>query len=134
MELLDWKEEYSVGIEDIDRQHKKLISIINQLKKAMLEGNDREAMSRTFFELVKYTIYHFTTEEEYFDQYSYPKKEDHKNQHNKFVREVYDLQGKFDSGEDISASELMNFLHDWWNNHIICSDKKYEPFLKSQGV
>jgi len=48
--------------------------------------------------------------------------------------EATELKGSFDKGENIITVEVMNFLKDWLNNHIIGTDKKYGPFLNSKGV
>lgn len=134
MALITWKEIYSVDISEIDSQHKKLIDMINSLHDGMIGGKNEETISKVLFDLIDYTTTHFLTEEKLFDKYGYPETELHKQQHNNLVEKVIEIQNRYHYGEPVLTMELINFLRDWLNEHIIGSDKKYSPFLKSKGV
>lgn len=135
MALIIWKEAYSVNIAEIDNQHKKLIELINNLHDAMITGKAKEEMSKILSGLVDYTLYHFATEEKIFDQYDFPGSKAHKKQHNDFIEQVAALQKKHEDGERVLTIDVMNFLRDWLNDHIMGSDKKgYGPYLNSKGV
>lgn len=134
MTLITWKDSYSVNITEVDNQHKKLVGLINNLHDAMISGKAREVMSRILSELVDYTVSHFATEEKLFDQYHYPETVLHKQQHSDLVEQVGALQKKFEAGERVLTIDVMNFLRDWLQDHIVGSDKKYGPYLNSKGV
>lgn len=135
MALMIWKEAYSVNIAEIDNQHKKLIELINNLHDAMITGKAKEEMSKILSGLVDYTLYHFATEEKIFDQYDFPGSKAHKKQHSDLIEQVAALQKKHEDGERVLTIDVMNFLRDWWNDHIMGSDKKgYGPYLNSKGV
>lgn len=135
MALIIWKEAYSVNIAEIDNQHKKLIELINNLHDAMITGKAKEEMSKILSSLVDYTLYHFATEEKIFDQYDFPGSKAHKKQHNDLIEQVAALQKKHEDGERVLTIDVMNFLRDWLNDHIMGSDKKgYGPYLNSKGV
>lgn len=135
MALIIWKEAYSVNIAEIDNQHKKLIELINNLHDAMITGKAKEEMSKILSGLVDYTLYHFATEEKIFDQYDFPGSKAHKKQHSDLIEQVAALQKKHEDGERVLTIDVMNFLRDWLNDHIMGSDKKgYGPYLNSKGV
>lgn len=134
MALITWKEAYSVNISEIDNQHKKLVGLINSLHDAMLAGKAKDIMSKTLSDLVDYTLYHFATEEKYFDKYNYPRSEAHKKQHSDLIEQVAALQKKHEDGERVLTIDVMNFLRDWLNDHIIGCDKGYGPYLNSKGL
>ena len=134
MALVNWKETYAVNVVEIDNQHKKLIELINNLYDAMIAGKAKEVMSTILSGIVDYTVYHFATEEKYFDQYNYPESEVHKKEHSELVEQVAALQKKHEAGERVLTIEVMNFLRDWLNDHIIGSDTKFGPYLNSKGV
>ena len=134
MALIEWKESYSVNVTEIDNEHKKLIELINNLHEAMMSGKSKEVMGKILDELIQYTLYHFATEEKFFDKYNYPESEIHKKQHADLVEQVAALQKKFKGGERVLTIDVLNFLKDWLNDHIIGSDIKYAHFLKSHGV
>jgi hemerythrin len=63
MALMTWGPKLSVGVPQIDDQHKKLIELVNRLNEAMIAGHGRDLIGSTLSELVKYTQYHFACEE-----------------------------------------------------------------------
>jgi hemerythrin-like metal-binding protein len=134
MAFFEWGEKYSVNIKAIDDQHKKLIDILNNLFDSMKVGKAKDIMGKVLYELVDYTIYHFKTEEDLFRKYGYPELNRHKKEHDELTKQATELKNSFDKGETIITVEVMNFLKDWLNNHIIGTDKKYGPFLNSKGV
>ncbi len=134
MALLSWNERYSVGIREVDEQHKKLIDMINQLHDAMLSGKGREILDKIINSLVDYTKTHFSTEERLMKEYGYPGYLNHKAQHEEFIKKVAEFQRKFENGELTLSMEIMQFLKNWLSEHILGSDKKFGPFLNEKGV
>jgi len=84
--------------------------------------------------LANYTVYHFGTEEKLFRRYQYGEFQAHKKQHDDLTKQVLDLKAKLDTGKSLVTVEIMGFLKDWLNNHILKSDKKYGAFLNGKGV
>ncbi len=134
MALVTWKEIYVVNVEEVDLQHKKLVSLINELHDAMIIGQGQSVLGKILAELVEYTLYHFATEEKYFDEYGYPDADHHKEQHNTLVEQVAAIQKQYNSGEKVLTLDVMNFLRDWLHDHIVGSDKLYGPFLNSKDL
>jgi hemerythrin-like metal-binding protein len=134
MALMTWTDNYATGIASIDTQHKKLIEMLNQLQDAMLAGKGNEAIAKILDGLVQYTVTHFAHEEQFFAKFGYPESASHKAEHQKLAQQVGEFQAQFKSGKTKLSAAVMNFLRDWLNNHILGSDKKYAPFLKSKGA
>ncbi len=134
MALVIWKDIYVVNVNEIDLQHKKLVGIVNELHDAMIIGKGQTVMGKILDELVDYTLYHFATEEKYFDQYAYTEADLHKKQHQDLVSQVAAIQNKYNSGEKVLTLDVMNFLRDWLHDHIVGSDKLFGPYLNSKGL
>lgn len=134
MAFIDWKDELSVNIRMIDDQHKELIKLINELSDAMKVGKGKDVMGKVLSKLVDYTKMHFGTEERLFQTHGYPGYIAHKSEHDKLTKQVLDLKTKFDNGQSVITVEVMNFLKDWLQKHIIGTDKKYSSFLIGKGV
>ncbi len=134
MPIIAWTEDMLVHIEKMDNQHKKLLSILNDLNDAMLQEKDKEVLSGIINALADYTYYHFMTEEKYLDQFEYPETTRHKNEHRYFAEEVTRFQQQFDQGEKTLSGDIILFLKSWVFNHIRKSDQKYSPFLNARGV
>lgn len=134
MALIQWNNNLSVGIAEIDGQHQKLIKLINDLNEAMKVGKGKEITGKIINELTNYTMSHFAAEEKYFAQFAYPDSDAHKSEHTQFVQKVAAFKQDFEQSRVGVTIPIMNFLSDWLKNHIMGSDKKYEPFLKSKGL
>lgn len=128
------KEAYSVCVREIDRQHEKLINLINTLHAAMKEGKSREVLKDILEEMASYTKYHFCTEEHYFCKFNYQEKEAHIIEHKAFTEKVEQFKKDFEAGSQNLTIEVFRFLNNWLDNHIKHSDKKYTPCFLDNGL
>ncbi len=134
MAFFTWSDSYSVNIQEIDEQHKKLIALLNKLFEAMSIGKGREVVGPVLKEVIDYTVYHFGTEERLFQLYGYPKSASHKKAHDELTRQAKELKQSVDAGKKLVTVEVMNFLKEWLYNHILEEDKQYTSFLNNKGV
>lgn len=134
MTLITWNETLSVGVGQFDREHMKMIDMINMLHAAMKEGKGKEILARILDDLSNYTRTHFETEEKVLKQNGYPDFENHKKQHDKLVLEVAKIVKNYHNDNKPLPAHIMQFLVDWLTTHITGEDKKYGPFLNSKGV
>ena len=135
MAFIDWNDkDYSVGVVEINEQHKQLVNLINDLHSAMMERKAKEILTEVIDELIDYTAYHFSTEEKYFDQYGYKDTFAHKKIHKDFVNEVLKFKKDVDNNKLFVSSKILNFLKDWLLNHIKVTDKKYMSFMQENGI
>ncbi len=129
-ELIPWSDIFSIDKKIIDSQHKILIKLINELYAAFLDGKANDHISNILDELTKYTVSHFKTEEVFFEEVNYDDADNHKKEHQDFVDKVVDFKTKFKEGDVSLSYDIMNFLRDWLQNHILVSDRKYISYLK----
>jgi len=132
--LIEWSDNFSVQVTTIDRQHKRLVDLINKLHKAMRTGAARTVIAQVIGELVEYTQVHFKDEEKMMERAGYADLEKHKVQHFKFVEEIAQFQEKFNSGKTMISMDVMKFLKDWLLNHIQGTDKKYSADMIKAGI
>jgi len=134
MAIIEWSSNLSVNVGEIDKQHQKLIAMINELNDAMAIGKGKDALGKIINGLVTYAAGHFATEEKYFDQFRYPATLSHKKEHSDFVRKVKEFQDGFNKGSLSLSIEIMRFLKDWLIKHIQGTDKKYGPYFNEKGL
>ena len=134
MALIQWNDGLSVGVGEIDRQHQKLIGMINDLNDAMKQGKGKDILYKIINGLTIYTKTHFGTEEKYFDQFRYPDANNHKTKHLEFTKKVTEFKEGFNKGKISLSIEIMDFLSNWLQNHIKVIDKKYGPFFNEKGL
>jgi hemerythrin-like metal-binding protein len=133
--FLVWKDEYSVGIEAIDQDHRKLLNLINQFQTAVLYRTGREFEEEAFDALVDYTRTHFRREEDLMEKYGYPDFEGHRDQHRKMIAQVEACMAQYTAeGRQVPLERAVAFLQDWLITHINGTDQQYSEFLRDKGV
>ncbi len=132
--LFRWDESLMVGIAEIDRQHKLLVDIVNELYYESGKNSGHEMLGRILNGLVEYTKTHFTYEEGLLAMHGYPELAPHQAKHKKLVARIMEFQGRVTANDDSVLEELLQFLKNWLASHIQGTDKKYVPFLSGKGV
>jgi hemerythrin len=134
-QFISWNDNISVGIQEIDEQHKQLVELINRLYDAMVQGENKQDAAREILtELTQYTIVHFAVEESLFRIFDYPEYESHREHHQELRDQVADINARIQEGERMITPELLFFLRKWITNHIMVEDKAYAPFLLEKGI
>lgn len=134
MALMEWNNNFSVNIKEIDDQHKKLFTMVNELHDAMKAGKGSDVTGKVLVGLVQYVASHFALEEKFMKEHSYPDYPKHKSEHDALTKQALDLQNQFKAGKPVLTVELLKFLREWLTNHILVTDKKYAPYLNSKGI
>ncbi len=125
MALLEWSSKYSVGVEEMDRQHRVLFNLLNDLHSAMLSGKAKDATGELLRKLVDYTRKHFAAEETMLTAAGYTGISSHKMKHRDLVKQVDDYVARYQRGDATVNVQLMNFLRDWLAHHIQQTDCDY---------
>jgi len=134
MALIKWDDNLSVNVAEIDGQHRGLIAMINELHDAMKTGKGRDIMEKIVNSLVVYAALHFRTEEKYFVEFGYPDTENHKMEHAAFVDKVSNFKDELEDRKLSLTIDMMDFLGDWLQHHIMGTDKKYTGFFNENGL
>lgn len=134
MEAFEWSEKYRVGVREIDDQHSKLIALVVRLNGAMRLGQGRQALGGILSELVKYAVTHFAAEERLMQTYGYPGYLQHRDKHKRMTQRVLDIQDEFETNGANVTLEVMNYLENWVDKHILGTDMKYSGFFNEKGL
>ena len=134
MPMIAWSNQFSVGVQEVDKQHQVLVGILNRLGTA-LDGQVSGVDNRQVIdELEQYTVYHFGTEERLMREISYAGIDRHVHEHQAFVKQVSQMVTQLDHGQGPSLVELLLFLRDWLVSHILHSDRDMGDALNLAGV
>ncbi len=125
MSLITWTDDLSVSVSGIDAQHKKLVTMINNLHDAMRERKGNDVIGTILKEMVAYSKTHFNYEEGLLTSAGYKDLASHRQIHANFIKKATGLQNDFESGKMGVTMETMKFLSDWLVNHIKGEDRKY---------
>jgi hemerythrin len=124
MTMMEWSDALKVGHGMIDRDHQRLVGLINKLGDAMEGGQGREVCGPVLDELIDYTRTHFANEERLMSAHGYGDSAAHRTEHAKLIQEVQDFRIKYASGTATLSVFLLRFLMEWLTHHILESDKK----------
>lgn len=121
------KDEYYIGIDSIDEQHKKLFQIAedtyNLLNNAYIVDKYDHIVA-LINELREYTATHFTEEEAYMESIKYKRFLSHKVQHQEFLDKINEIEiNDLEENQDSIIMDILNFIYDWLVNHILETDK-----------
>lgn len=125
--MYEMKEEYKIGVERIDEQHKKLFELADKaymLLKDDFSLDKYDKIVHILEELKDYTIFHFKSEEEYMESINYKRLFSQKIEHEKFIKTLENVNyNEIDEKQDESLVKILNFLNDWLVEHILKTDK-----------
>jgi hemerythrin len=129
MAKVEWDMTYSVSVPEMDEQHKKLFSLINDFYDNIKIGQNKETLLPIINGLNDYAGVHFKAEEAVMAKYKYPELDMHKKLHEEFVAKAVDLKNRLESGRLVISLEVTSFIMDWLVKHIKGADKKYGEFI-----
>lgn len=132
--MVQWDEKYSVRVQSIDNQHKELFNLLNNLLEAMKQGQAAHVLNSIILDLERYAVNHFHKEEFFFNRFNYPEKAKHIAEHQFFVQKITQLITDLNLGKITLAFELLSFMKDWIEHHILEEDKKYMDCFQQNGL
>lgn len=122
MALLQWKDQYSVGIEAVDHEHRELIDLINQLHEEFSAARSKEAVEGFFGDLFRGISAHFALEERFMREQRYGQMPQHKADHERLLDELRDIMDAAQESADIDKTELAARLDAWFSRHFETHD------------
>lgn len=128
-EWLTWEEQYSVFVDELDEQHRKILDLINILKRSQEVHREREAAKYALAEMQKYANAHFRSEEHYMEANHYPGLARHIEEHHFFIQKMTVLQEDVKLNRGNLDTKFLLFLKQWWINHILHVDHEYAVFI-----
>lgn len=136
--MFKWKESYRVNVKEIDEQHRKLFELALKVYDILTLGDNYDHYDEIMIiveELKNYTIYHFECEEELMEKYDFSELEEHKLQHKAFIDKVNSFsESDIDEKQNKVIMEMIFFVADWIEKHILKSDHRYKELLNSKGI
>jgi hemerythrin len=124
-----WGDILSVGVDEIDEDHRKLLNIFNILNHSVKEGESPNYLEAVLDELIKCTVWHFSHEERLMLKYAYEGIEEHKAEHRELIESAKELQQEILKADKPVADEHLEFLERWLTGHIFTADMRLGSYL-----
>ncbi len=129
MKDIVWDKILSIGVDEIDEDHRKLIHIFNILNHAVAEKESPEYLAATLEELINCTVWHFSHEERLMLKHRYPASDEHKAEHGDLIQSARELQREILQSDKPIADEQIQFLERWLTEHILTTDGRLGEYL-----
>lgn len=120
--VVEWKDAYSNGIDEVDDQHKHLFFLVKCLR--------LETIEKTLDDLADYVFSHFSTEQGLMDESEYPDRDRHRQIHDQFVSTVAECIADDAPWDDERLHDLRKFLNKWLIGHIMTDDQQFGRWYK----
>ena len=132
MTLIEWKEQYSLGVPAIDHEHRELIDLINALYASVAgsatnttTATDSDVTVADFLgELYARVGAHFALEEKIMRDNDYDEYHDHKADHERLLDDVRDLMDDYEDGAYVDMEEFGKRLDEWFSEHFRTRDAR----------
>jgi hemerythrin-like metal-binding protein len=129
MALLQWKDQYSTGIEAVDVEHRELISLINRLHDELVASGSKSSIEAFFGDLFRGISAHFALEERFMREKCYDQLLQHKADHERLLDEIRDIMDEHEGGEAAGQAELAARLDAWFSRHFETHDSRLHRAL-----
>lgn len=134
METIKWSDALSVGVAEMDKQHQKLVTMINRLIEEQKVLTDPSTIADLLTGMTDYAEEHFRSEEYLMSEYGYDEKDLQAYQHRDFIETTKGFYAASDVGANILSKALLDYLRNWLIRHILEEDMKYKDFFNGKGV
>ena len=132
MKDIVWDDALSVSVYEIDKDHRKLVKILNSLNHSVAQGETPNHQAAILDELIKCTVLHFNNEERLMLMYDYDEIEEHKAEHHKLIKSfnrTMKLQQEILQADIPVLDEDIEFLERWLTEHILTADMRLGSYL-----
>jgi len=131
----EWKDSFTVGICELDVQHRGLLDLINKIGDlADGHGTVESSAFGALNAMIRYADNHFRTEEGYLEKYCFQEYRQHKKEHEAFVETVFSMAQELKKANGLSLGAIIFYLDDWYVDHVLGIDQGYKQFLSSRMV
>jgi len=128
MGFMKWNDSYKIGVDAMDKQHQKWLSILNDFYDNMDDKKITDNMIKMLDEAIRYTLFHFKEEEAYMTRIGYPKLVDQKKKHAEIAGKLKGYKDQLSSGKTVMSVAVTSEMKKWFNEHITNDDKAYGQY------
>ena len=136
--MITWDDSYSIGVPEINEQHKHLFQLTNEaydLLNDYATADKYDSILNLIVELKEYTVYHFSSEEEYMKKTGYKWYKEHKEEHTNFINTVESIDmNDIDMHQDEALTKIFDFVSKWIYDHILTFDITVSPNYQGIGL
>lgn len=131
MKLIEWREDFLIGLPEVDHEHRELIDGINSLHEQIAFGAATSHVCEVLGGIQSDIAAHFALEEKNMVALGYPGYGDHKADHERLLDDILDIADEVHESGRYDAGELSHRLSDWFGRHFRTQDAQLHRWLSS---
>lgn len=124
MSLIAWRDEFSLGVESVDVEHREMIELINALDTSMQDGASQDDVVETLGEIHARISAHFALEEKIMRDAGYEKLATHKADHERLLDRLLNVIDSVDEEGSYERTALSDYLNGWFSVHFRVHDAR----------
>jgi hemerythrin-like metal-binding protein len=128
--IIEWSQQYEVGIRFMDGQHRQMLDLVNRAIEGIGQGRELHELVEVLRDLVRLTEHHFSLEEKLMAEHG-ANAEHHRGEHRSLVESLRRFTDQLDAE---TIGECSVFLRDWLLRHIESTDRPFAAYLRERGV
>lgn len=129
MSLITWRDEFRLGVESVDVEHRELIELINNLDSAMQQDATQDMVVEALGEIYARIAAHFALEEKIMRDAHYIDFRPHKQDHEVLLDELLEVIDSVDEEGGYDRDALSRDLDTWFSDHFRTHDAKLHDKL-----
>ena len=130
MTLLQWQSSFSIGIAEVDHEHRGLIDLINRLHDALGGDRSSERVEAFLGEIFADVSAHFALEERVMRERHYDALAAHKAEHEQLLDDLRDLMDEHAAGAELDDARFGARLAQWFTGHFQTQDARLHRHLQ----
>ena len=129
MALIEWKDEFNLGIDSIDHEHRELIDLINESFNYVTKSDSPGVIQYYLGEIYAKISAHFALEEKIMREKKYDQYVDHKQDHERLLDDIRDIMDEYDQIAVVDEKKLGDSLNHWFTHHFKTKDARLHKRL-----
>jgi hemerythrin-like metal-binding protein len=134
MASLMWNPTCTVGVQTMDDQHGILMDALNELRIALLKGDDCRIVRGMLSKVTELMRLHGESEERLLEMHGFPGLSAHRSEHQRLLGRLAQFDIRFEQRQSAAVYELVEYLRKWFTTHTGIAGQKYGPWLQKCGV
>lgn len=118
MSLIEWQDEFSVGVAAVDHEHREMVDLINELYDSLMQQGNEEMVEQFLGEIYAKISAHFALEEHVMREREYDKFAEHKADHERLLDEIRDLMDGYEAEHGFDKEAFARSLRSWFTGHF----------------
>jgi hemerythrin len=129
MTLIKWRDNFNLGIPDVDFEHRELVDLINALHDRLDDSGRKDEVEDFLGEIFARISAHFALEERTMVLRDYPEYWAHKGDHERLLDQLRDMMEDIQADQALDAASLSRTLDEWFSVHFRTFDARFHHFV-----